>query len=65
MGYHFDIQYRTRLNNKVADVLSKIPSFVECVTLTTTPWQHWDDLHTELDRDAFLTKLQAGIEVGT
>ena len=65
MGYHFDIQYWTGTSNKVADALSRVPYVVECVTLTTPPWHHWDDLPTELDKDPFLFKLTAGIEVDT
>ena len=44
MGFNFDIQYRSRTSNLVADALPRINQSMECSNLTLPQWKHWDTL---------------------
>ena len=54
MGFDFEIQYKTRKLNCVADALSRRPRLIECATLVTPHWQDWDKLKTEVEANQFL-----------
>lgn len=54
MGFDFEIKYKSGIENKAADALSRKLQFS---ALSTVQFVEWDDLEEEISRDEKLRKM--------
>lgn len=65
LGFDFEIQYKPRSANRVADALSrKTNGAVECGALVTTKWVSWEELAREIAADPTLNQIKTELRNG-